>query len=175
MRVMLTGELGSGKSALCRKLSKKLIAEGYQVGGIITESTKRGQESTLHLHDLNNDTHAVLARTNGNFKGPKHGAYTYSEEGIFLGIKAIGRGLTADLLILDEIGPLEIKGKGFFPVLHVLRKAKQCLVVVHPLLVDAILDVLNLETLFEVRTLAPDNHDRLLEELYQSFLADYSS
>ena len=175
MRVILTGLSDSGKSTVCRRLIERAREAGVRVGGVLTEKTASGKERTLHVRDLNDNTVILLARTNWNQTGPQHGAFTFSNEGIFLGIKAIGRGVSADLLIVDEIGPLELKGRGFFPILHLIRKARQSVIVIRPQIVDIFREKLKLDESFRIVEVTAENREGLADELFPAFLADHEA
>ncbi len=170
--VILTGEREVGKSTLCRQVAEHLRGEGMRVGGVLTQTEHQGAERTLTVHDLADDSHMVLARTHAAFQGLKHGAFTFSPDGVFFGIKAIGRGMTADLLIVDEIGPFEMDGGGFFPVLHVVRKASRSLLVVRPSLIERAAARIGLDH-YEVAMLAGGNHEQTAEHLGELFLEHY--
>jgi nucleoside-triphosphatase THEP1 len=171
--VILTGERGVGKSTICRRLAERLRAEGLRVGGVVTDNTPAGAERLLMVHDLGGETSAELARTGPAGKGPKYGPFTFSPEGIYLGIKAIGRGMTADLLIVDEIGPFEMDNGGFFPVLHVIRKAGRSLLVIRLSLIERAVAKLGLSNDAEVAMVTADNHDQVLDHLGETFLAHF--
>ena len=175
MRVILTGLSDSGKSTVCRRVVERAGEAGMRVGGVLTEKTISGKERTLHVRDLNDNTVILLARTNWTQTGPQHGAFTFSNEGIFLGIKAIGRGVSFDLLIVDEIGPLELKGRGFYPILHLIRKARQCIVVIRPQIVEFFREKLQLDESFRVIEVTAENRDELVDQLFAGFLADHEA
>lgn len=175
MRVILTGLSDSGKSTVCRRVIERANEAGMRVGGVLTEKTTSGKERTLHVRDLNDNMVILLARTNWTQNGPQHGAFTFSNEGIFLGIKAIGRGVSADLLIVDEIGPLELKGRGFFPILHLVRKARQCIIVIRPQIVDIFREKLKLDDSYRVIEVTGENRNELVDELFAGFLADHEA
>jgi nucleoside-triphosphatase THEP1 len=171
--VILTGDREVGKTTVCRRLAERLHTEGLRVGGVLTDTTHVGADRTLVVHDLGDDQRSVLASTGPLAKGLKHGAFTFSPEGIYRGIKAIGRGMSADLLIVDEIGPFEMSDGGFFPVLHVIRKAARSLLVIRPSLIERAAAKLGLDDDHEVVMLTAETRDQVLDHLGEIFLAHY--
>lgn len=173
MFVILTGDRSAGKSTMCKELASRLREDGLNIGGVMTETTGYDDDRTLVVHDLGDNTSTLLARTNWDIQGPRHGAFTFSREGLYLGIKAIGKGMKSDLLIIDEIGPLELNNGGFFPVLHVIRKSNQCVLVIRPVILEQVIAKLGLEESFQVVEVKTENRDQILESLHQSILTDY--
>ncbi len=170
MHVILTGERQVGKSTLCRKIADTLKTEGFHVGGVWTETIVHGRERTLMAHDLGTGSAILLAGTAAEGTGPKQGPYTFTHEGIFAGIRAIGNGMKADLLVVDEIGPLEMRQQGFFPVLHTISRTRHSLLVIRPGLLDDALIRLRLGHDFEVIPVVPAHRDELCEYLTARFI-----
>jgi nucleoside-triphosphatase len=170
VRLILTGERQAGKSTLCRRLAESLRGEGFTVGGVWTETQKTNNQTELILHDVSTDAAVTLASSAWEPQGgPRQGRFQFSWEGIYAGIKSIGRGMNADLLIVDEIGPLELQGQGFFPVLHTLRRAHHCLLVVRPELVDQARHFLVLRDDYQTVTVLPENREQLVTELHERY------
>jgi len=172
MRVILTGDRQQGKSTLCRKLAAELREAGLSVGGVVTERKQNRNEVSLIAHDLLDETAAILARTDWKIKGQQQGPFVFSPEGLYLGIKAIGKGMRQDLLVIDEIGPLEMSGRGFFPALHAIRKARQVLLVIRPTLIAHFMEALKLDDSYQIIILTEENRNDLLEALKRDFLGN---
>lgn len=170
MHVILTGERQVGKSTLCRKIARAVEKGGFSVGGVWTETIAHGDERTLMVHNLAGGDAVLLATTVGAGPGPRQGPYHFSREGIFLGIRAIGSGLSADLLVIDEIGPLEMRQQGFFPILHTVGRAAHTLLVIRRSLIDEALVRLRLGHDFEVIPVLPAHRDELADRLAQRFV-----
>jgi len=121
--VILTGSLHSGKSTLLLALLYYLRGEGLKVAGIIAEGLwEKGVRSGFNLLDItDNELTPLCRRAPGN--GPAASTpYFFSGEGMAAGRRALSpeRCSPADVIIIDEVGPLEIRGGGWAPSLSPL-------------------------------------------------------
>ncbi|MHC4094191.1 MAG: nucleoside-triphosphatase [Planctomycetota bacterium] len=135
---------GEGKTSFLREYVARMAAEGCSVGGIASPAVfENGERVGYDLLDLRLCTTRPLARvvTSPNDVAAV-GVYQFDEQAIKGGnraiISAVRDGL--DAVVVDEVGPLEIRGKGWSPALEVaLREcsARQELVItVRPSMVD---------------------------------------
>ncbi len=110
MLLIVTGNIGIGKSTICRKIVDIARVQGWGCGGIITLKTPEGN---IIVENLQNNERMVLASPDRLYEGPQVGKYYFSPEGIAFGRDAITSGNGLPLVIIDEIGPLELRGEGF--------------------------------------------------------------
>jgi nucleoside-triphosphatase THEP1 len=138
MVIIVTGAIGIGKSTVCEKVIKIARSQGYNCGGIITYKTQNGD---IIIEDIQTGKTKTLASTSYIYQGPRTGKYFFNPEGINFGIQAIDRGTAADILLVDELGHLELSGQGFVKVIDqiVAGKAKNCILVVRKELLSAFL------------------------------------
>ena len=121
-----------------------------------------------------------LARTDQELGGPRVGPYSLDPAALARALKVLRRAATAetgatvpcDLLILDEIGPLELEqGEGFAPILDLLplEGPTHTLIVVRPAFLDQLLLYLR-DTECTVFNVTEGNRDemptRIVEELW---------
>jgi nucleoside-triphosphatase len=111
--VLWTGEKHCGKTTTAAKLAKAARAEGFVVDGLLAPSTYRnGRLTGYDVLDLRNKTRALFVRrkTDGN----KTERFTFVADGLKLGRDALSPTATetADIII-DEFGPLELRGDGW--------------------------------------------------------------
>jgi nucleoside-triphosphatase THEP1 len=135
---------GVGKTSFLREYLARMVAEGSSVGGIASPAVfENGERVGYDLLDLRLGTIRPLARVIASPNDTAAvGIYQFDEPAIKEGnraiISAVREGL--DVVAVDEVGPLEIRGKGWSPALEVaLREcsARQELVItVRPSLVD---------------------------------------
>ncbi|MBA7663900.1 hypothetical protein ES703_71948 [subsurface metagenome] len=85
----------------------------------------RGKAVGYDLIDLKKERSIPFIRKTGEKEWQKIGSYFFIPQSLAEAEKIILRGKEADILIVDEVGPLELSGKGFWPAL------KQ--VIFHPL------------------------------------------
>jgi nucleoside-triphosphatase len=129
---MLTGAPGVGKSTAVIHATRALKDRGLNVGGIVSRElrTNNIRVGFEFIDLITNDT-AVLASINGN--GPKIGKYFVDLAGCrFAAERLTGAIKNSDVIICDEIGPMELKSREFIDsVKNLLVVDKKAIVVVH--------------------------------------------
>jgi nucleoside-triphosphatase THEP1 len=112
--VLWTGKKHSGKTTAAAKLARTARAEGFTVVGLLAPSTyHNGRLIGYDILDLRNKTQASLAQCKTN--GSKTERFTFIADGLKLGKDALRPAATesADIIIVDEFGPLELRGDGW--------------------------------------------------------------
>ncbi|MBC7233000.1 MAG: hypothetical protein H5T68_07165 [Chloroflexi bacterium] len=160
MIAVLTGPVHIGKTTVCRAVADLVRQRGYCVRGILTPPILDKQEVRLGIEvlDLATGERRVLARVRQpndlpegpiepskqgeEYNGPHVGPYHFDPEALQWGQDVVARaiGLGCDLLIVDEIGRLELEqNSGFNHVLDLLVTSvvPRCLLVVRDTLLDA--------------------------------------
>ena len=145
MRLLVVGEPGSGKTSWCRKYIDRRRKSGSSVGGILSPAIeKQGQRAGSNALDLLTGQEMPFARLSPyrSFKGGEVvGDYTISRDGILFACSAVERavGNKCDLVVIDEVGPLELRGKGLMPAVELtLASAVNVLLVVRSSLKEAL-------------------------------------
>ncbi len=162
--ILLTGEVGVGKSQLCSALCSLAAGRGIRCGGFLTRRDRDESGATLGLWLVEvsapgrpigapNAADGVLphpagaqhrlAATGRDLGGPRVGPFSMDATVLALGIRAARAAFDtgADLVIIDEIGPLELTfGLGFAPLIpQIARHPRSAVVaVVRPSLVEAL-------------------------------------
>ena len=130
--IILTGAPGVGKSTAVLRTARALKDRGLKVGGIVSrEQRSNNIRIGFEFIDLmTNDTN-VLASIAGN--GPKVGKYFINLAGCsFAAERLIVAVKNSDVIICDEIGPMELKSREFTDsVKKLLEVCKKVIVVVH--------------------------------------------
>lgn len=136
--ILLIGPQGIGKTTLCLRLAEQFTAHRKGVAGIVTELAG----SRRYVLDLTGGERKLLAAAGEPLLGPRWGRYAFSQETLDWGNSVVAQAVAgrADLVILDEVGPLElVAGEGFLPALRAIVAADEAgLVVVRPALVDEV-------------------------------------
>ncbi|MFH1560210.1 MAG: nucleoside-triphosphatase [Chloroflexota bacterium] len=145
MNTLLTGQPGSGKTGWCYEYVNWLRSFGVSVGGVLSPGVhEAGTRIGFDLVDLLTGDEIVFAREKGkaHFEGVPVGAYTISDEGLAFGLNAIERAVhkPCDLVVIDEVGHLELDDGGLMPAVSVAWMSPvNTLIVVRSSLQDEVL------------------------------------
>ena len=125
MNVILSGRVGIGKTTVCRKILTLARKKGYRCGGILTPKITNGDAVTgIAIIDIQTREKETLASVESIYDGPRVGRYYFNSLGIEFGKKAIRNGASSDILLIDEIGYLELRGEGFAFVPALIQTGK---------------------------------------------------
>ncbi|MGC9209663.1 MAG: nucleoside-triphosphatase [Acidilobus sp.] len=110
----ITGRPGVGKTTLVLEISQRARSLGCRVGGIVTPEVRApsGYRWGFKVRDLITGQEHVLASVDAG--GPRIGKYRLDPKADDFITSTIRRALTeSDLLIIDEVGPMELSLTGF--------------------------------------------------------------
>jgi len=138
VNIIVTGAVGIGKTTVCRKLIEIVRNRGYTCSGILTY---KAADKGIIVEDIQSGEKETLASINNVYHGSRTGKYSFNPNGIDFGIKAVGKGTSSAVLIVDEIGYLELRAEGFAKVLELIKagKIKDCILVIRRELLPAFL------------------------------------
>ena len=148
--VILTGKRGSGKSTMVLNLASELQAESFSVAGIAAREVIEEEKRTGYsLRDLSTGEEVPYATRTGESHQDNPIPFTFSKAGYEFGNMVLKKpiALESDLLILDEMGPLELKGEGWAVTFSKILQIRlgPTLIVVRPSLVESIIHQYHLE------------------------------
>jgi len=112
--ILWTGPKHSGKTSAAMELVRLVEQRGFTVAGVLAPGIDRdGRRVGFDCLDLHTQRLTVLARQGG--RGEGGGSFSFTDEGAALGREALSPGATdgADLVIVDEFGPIELEGGGW--------------------------------------------------------------
>jgi nucleoside-triphosphatase THEP1 len=139
MITILTGPVGGGKTTFLKAAVGLLRGRGIFLDGFLSERVMEGEEvSGYDLVDLRSGNRRPFLRRTGPSDGPKTGRYVLDPGALIAAEAIIGRSRPALPLVLDELGRLELEGKGVWPAAApVFADSRRiCLVVVREALLD---------------------------------------
>jgi len=157
--VVLTGGRGVGKSTVCRRAVALAGRRGYSCGGIVTLA----HEGARDVLDVTSGRRRRLTQTSNEGETVVQGRFRFDPRTLSWGNAALSRATPCDLLVIDEVGPLEMeRGRGWVAAFDVLRAGDYALalLVVRPELTAQACDTLAGCTL-EIVTVTRRNRDRL--------------
>lgn len=121
MNIIVTGKVGIGKTTVCHKVIQMAKSLGYRCAGILTP---KAADDGIVILDIQTGKRQTLASISNIYEGPRIGKYFFNPDAIEFGIRAIGRGISSDILLVDEIGYLELQGKGFARALELIAAGR---------------------------------------------------
>jgi nucleoside-triphosphatase THEP1 len=114
--VIITGEIGSGKTSLTTALAARFKEYGIKTGGIIAPAIfENGEKKGYNLIDLATNKIMPLSQTQPNKDMAQVGRYFFRQEAISFGREAlsVGQNIDKQIVIIDEIGAWELQGQGW--------------------------------------------------------------
>lgn len=154
---VVTGERGSGKSTVCYRVAREAGLRGIDVAGILTERVQVGQGAPRRVVDLRSGESRPFGAQGRNktrdlcdspvsagrsastdapvSTDPLTPGWEFDSEVFAWANEVLLRSTPCDLLLVDEVGPLELLGgRGWVQALEVLRSGdfRAALVVCRP-------------------------------------------
>jgi nucleoside-triphosphatase len=178
LKVFLTGPPGVGKSTVLQRVRDFLIARGYKVGGVCCPEIRvNGVRVGFEIVDVASGRRGILAKV--GYGGEKRvGKYGVNILDLTLiGVNALRHAVDeADIILIDEVGPMEMKGKEFqSAVLRVIEGQKPVVGVIHWRMHHPVVDAIKRQrdaVIFEVTPQNRENlHLRVLELLKGSLVS----
>jgi nucleoside-triphosphatase THEP1 len=172
---IISGEINQGKTSLTRDVVAELIKKGLRVNGFLTiGNTNDTSRNSYYIRDINTGFEENLCSTKIDKQKPNFGRFYFEEKAIQAGRKIIEQSLTTptDLLVIDELGPMEINNKGWAPAIEkvVKQNAVAQLWVVRKKLVNPIMRKWNIGNVI-VFELGTDSAEYIAENI-QNYLSD---
>lgn len=135
--LIATGEIGAGKTAWCAELARRGLACGLSVAGLLSPAVfAGGQKVAIDLLDISSQKRRRLAgRRSPHQDGKK---WQLDLETLHWGNQVLDAIVNCQLLILDELGPLELlEHQGLTKGLDLLdRQAFSACAIVRPSLLS---------------------------------------
>lgn len=137
--IILSGERGTGKTSACLRLAKEANRRGLRPAGVICPARLvDGRKVGIDLMDVRTGERRPLAEADERPAALRTRAYRFYQEAVSWGAAVIEGATPCTLLIIDELGPLElVRGQGWVNALDVLAAGRfeQAVVVVRPELI----------------------------------------
>ena len=126
--VVVTAGKREGKTSYVRRFAEHMTDSGRSVGGIASLAvTVGGRHAGYDLLDLRSGARRPLARLAAAAQIPTVGQFCFDrsaiEHGCLTVIDSVRDGL--DFVVVDEVGPLELRGDGWAPALEVALRECQ--------------------------------------------------
>jgi nucleoside-triphosphatase THEP1 len=140
--VLVTGERGIGKTYLCQQVVELAGKKGHRCAGVLSRAVLEGEDKVaITLVDVATNAERTLAVADDTPGEPRWGRYRFIPDTLEWGSHLLCEATPCDLLIVDELGPLElVLGQGLVVALDVLHRGafSLALVVVRLKLLDTL-------------------------------------
>ncbi|MDK2795758.1 MAG: nucleoside-triphosphatase [Archaeoglobaceae archaeon] len=159
MKIAVTGRPGIGKTTLCLKVYESL-KDKIRISGFITlEERAGGKRVGFKLVELSGGREAKLARVGkGKLMVGKYEVLLENFE------KFLGElDLNGELVIIDEVGPMELKSQKFVSLVEELMKKEKLLFTVHYRANHPLAKKIRRD--FRIYTIDESNRDQVAEEI----------
>ncbi|MFP4468471.1 MAG: nucleoside-triphosphatase [Bacteroidales bacterium] len=117
---ILSGEVHSGKTSAAKKVVGALRSHGFRLRGFFSAGNTDGSDrSAYYLEDVCSGERKLLCSENPVNKGFRAGRFYFSGKAIAWGRLLLERSVydAADFVVVDEIGPLELRDGGWAPAI----------------------------------------------------------
>ncbi|MCF8365794.1 MAG: hypothetical protein K9H16_08435 [Bacteroidales bacterium] len=168
--IILAGERHEGKTTFASELARCLSGQAKRVGGFIAPGKfENYRRSSFNVLDLETGISKPLCSIHFT-KGEKTGPFRFDAEGLKFGHILLDPEhlKNKDFVVIDEIGPLELKGEGWTPSIDKLMTVSEFtfIWVVRKSLVHKIISRWNLVDV-EVIDITLHNPDQLAQSLLE--------
>ncbi|AFZ70910.1 putative nucleotide kinase [Caldisphaera lagunensis DSM 15908] len=165
--ISITGRPGVGKTTYALLLVEKLKSFQCKVKGFITKEIREGNTRIgFTVKDLSNDKQVVLASK--NIKSTiRVGSYYLNEESFSFIIDILKNLNDSDVIVIDEIGPMELKINGFDNLLKNIIGKKPYIITFYYKLKEIRPDIYNLLNKGEIIELNFENRNKYMEKIDQ--------
>lgn len=166
VRVFLTGEPGVGKTTIILKVVQELQSRGIMVGGMTSGEIRMGGSRVgFQVEDISTREVGELAKLGQTFPGaPRVGRYGVNLADVErVGVAAIRRALkVANVVIVDEIGPMELKSPQFVHAMEdALASTKNLLGTLHRRTIHPLTNAIRTNSDYQVIEVTVANRDRI--------------
>lgn len=113
---LVTGPRGIGKTTLCLRTVARAREAGLSCAGLLTLQEENGR----WVVDVRTGLSRPLTTTDP--AGVRVGRFLFDPAALDWGSEILAHSTPCDLLVVDELGPLELRGEGWAVGLDVLRQ-----------------------------------------------------
>lgn len=121
MIFVLTGPVHSGKTSFLKRLVDELKEKNLKIDGFLSGVVLKDQEQEIlgyDLFDIKEESCLPFIRKEGEEAWERVGSYFFIPEALNHAKALILQSQEGDVLVVDEVGPLEMAGKGLWPAIE---------------------------------------------------------
>jgi nucleoside-triphosphatase THEP1 len=165
---VLTGDVHAGKTTWLKQFVHELRAQSLRYHGFLSEAVIEGGRTVgYNLYDLERRSSGPFLQDNGEDGWERTGPFFFIPSGLARAREIIARREADSLLIVDEVGPAELTGRGIWPALErvLCRRGPVSLLVIRKSILEDYLSVLRRERVRVFEFSIADIGGRLLHEI----------
>jgi nucleoside-triphosphatase len=134
MLFLVTGSRGAGKTTFCDHLVQAARGAGWRAGGLISHAVFEGtQRTAIDTEDLRSGEtrRLAVAAAHGEPVTPGSQRWQFDPAALEWGDQVLAASTPCDLLVVDELGPLELeRGEGWQAALAAIDAQQYAIAVV---------------------------------------------
>ncbi len=127
--IIVSGHIGQGKTSFARSMAEHLNKMELPTGGFLSpgKHNEKGERTGFCLQPLNGEKPVLLCSIHGKREWPKGGKYYFNPSALQKGRQLLLPGSLAgkSVVVIDEVGPLEINDRGWAPAIETLLRSRQ--------------------------------------------------
>ena len=171
--IFLTGQPGVGKTSILLKVVDELKKKGYKIGGMISSEARLGGIRVgFEIIDIHTGRKGWLAHAD-QATGPRVGRYRVNRNDLdALGANSILEAeKNADVIVADEIGPMELFSSAFRQSIVVaIKSGKPLLGVIHQTANDPLITAVKVDKNTEILEVTNENREGLCKVIIDMIL-----
>jgi len=138
---LVVGGRDSGKTSYLEFILRRARAQGKRVGGVLNLGIRPLLEKTGFILEVvaTGDRYPLADRQRHSETDIASGSFFFSLRTLTIAVEALKASAEADVIVVDEFGPLEKRGQGLWPgIEYLLHNHPGCLIITvrHRLLAD---------------------------------------
>jgi len=121
---VITGKIHGGKTGYLTQLVTLLINRGLSIGGFLCPgSFSDGERTEFSLKNIVNSTEVAMASSTETASWFRYRRFWFNPDAFKQGQEWIASSLSMDpdVMVIDEVGPMELQGKGWNESLELLQ------------------------------------------------------
>jgi nucleoside-triphosphatase len=166
--LLVTGAPGTGKTTVLLKTAEDLKRKGYSVGGMLSREVRsNGNRIGFEILNLNSGRKGWLASVHQK-QGPQIGKYRVNLDDLnIIGVDAIVKAAeNCDVVVVDEIGPMEFFSEQFREAVRKIAKGKKLAVcTIHWKMSDSLLESMRKREDAQIYVVTYENRGHLHEAM----------
>jgi nucleoside-triphosphatase THEP1/energy-coupling factor transporter transmembrane protein EcfT len=117
--VVVTGPNSGGKTETVSAVAERLRSSGIPIAGFVQPGEfADGRKVGFRIRDVASAEEAALATAEERREGDFGTRFRFVDEGFRLGREALSRARSGSVVLVDELGPVELRGRGHMPAVR---------------------------------------------------------